>query len=139
MPPPTEKEIQDEAERAAAEERARLEEERKKQEEEQEEEEEDEVSDLNQMRVVDLRAALRLRNLSATGNKAELIARLTQAVADDEERKKKKDDKVEVDPGKKPEAEEPSPSLEDVEKQINQGKAQKERREQQLKKVNHTS
>ena len=55
MPPPTEKEIQDEAERAAAEERARLEEERKKQEEEQEEEEEDEVSDLNQMRVVELR------------------------------------------------------------------------------------
>ena len=96
--------------------------------EENEEEEEDEAVDIQNLRVVDLRFALRLRGLPTGGKKAELIDRLEAAIkaeatsAQEETVEEKKE-------------EPPQPNLEDLEKKINEGKAQKNRKEEQLKKI----
>ena len=100
-----------------------------------EEEQEEEEIQIPQMRVEDLRAALRLRGLSPTGNKAILISRLEQALEEqnkkkEDEIKKKPQDKKEDDPGGTS-----KPEIEAVEKKLNQAKSSKERKEQQMKKV----
>ena len=89
-------------------------------------EEEDEEIPIDQLRVVDLRFALKLRGLDTKGVKAVLIKRLEDAI---EEEKKNP-------PKNPPEADDKSdPSLEELEKKLNQARTQRERKEQQLAKV----
>ena len=89
---------------------------------EDEEEEEEEAIPLQDMRVTDLRFALRRRALPTQGVKAILIERLSKAL---EEEKQDKQDKPK-DPDKI------DPSLEDLEKKITLAKVQRERKEMQL-------
>ena len=135
---PTEEEIKAAAEVEAA---AAKEPEKKDQENN---EDEDEVVDLNQLRVEDLRAALRLRGLSPTGLKAELVQRLIQASQDEKAAlKKMQDDKKKKDALTKNDLNDPrkddpgggKSKLEEVEKKLNHQKQAKERKEEQLKKI----
>ena len=137
----------EEEERRKEDEDRRIAEERRQAELQEEEDEEEEEQDLNELTVKKLRALLKLRNMSPTGTKDELVQRLQAAL--DAEKLIDKVDKVDKDGKSGTDKEEKKPpdkpnikddatddKLEKVEKQLNHSKIEMERKERQLKLVN---
>ena len=121
--------LEEEAKKAAAEtERKKKDDEKVEEPGEQEEEEEDVQP--KDMRVQDLRPLLRLRGLSPSGTKAELVARLEAALEKEKNDSKKKKNKP-PDKKKDPGGEE----IEDIELKLNKAIKAQENREQQIKKL----
>ena len=121
--------LEEEAKKAAAETERKKKDDEKVEEPEEKEEEEEDVQPKD-MRVQDLRPLLRLRGLSPSGTKAELVARLEAALEKEKNDSKKKKNKP-PDKKKDPGGEE----IEDIELKLNKAIKAQENREQQIKKL----